>query len=356
MGTRGNCLGERASMDGVSYKVKPNDTLTSIAKAHRVDLATLARFNGINVFSRVLTGQVLEIPMEGQSGLKSQSNVQPKFPFPTLARSTQAGGASAEEESFTIDGQAYVFKTLNGRTSIEVRQDSSSASPFFPRQPKYIWFVTRENGFPLFAVRPNKLDVVVMEGEGRISPFNPAVNSEFRVFTAKQIYSRGVQWFEPLADNYRELLWVHPKTNAKSSLAYAAYKHFTWKEIIDFSLADRWAISFASGNEGDWKHNKKEGADGYLLVSVEGAPYWADAIGQIPFAVDTFKSELGSTGDKDKAILQTVKTGIDFGDGSLFFAKKDVSNSYDNFMVLRGGTLGFRQSHGHQEGDRGACV
>jgi LysM repeat protein len=323
-------------MDGISYRVKPDDTLVSIAKEHGIDLEELARFNGISMFSRVWMGQVLKIPMEGQSGPGPQSKVPLKFPLPTLAQSFQAAGAPAEEESFTIDGQRYVFKTVNNSTSIEVRQGSSPSSPFFPRQPKHLWFVTRDNGFPLFALRPSALDSMLMDSERGISPFTPGVNAGFRVFTAKQIYSKGAQWFEPLADNYRELIWVHPKTETKSSSAYAAYKHFTWKEIIDFALVDRWPISFASRNKGDWKHNKKEGAGGYLLACVEGTPYWADAIGQIPFAVDTFKSELESTGDRDKSIIQTIKTGIDFGDGSLFFAKKDVSNSYDNFMVLRG--------------------
>ncbi|OJT26567.1 hypothetical protein BO221_00540 [Archangium sp. Cb G35] len=41
-------------------------------------------------------------------------------------------------------------------------------------------------------------------------------------------------------------------------------------------------------------------------------------------------------GDKDKAIIQTIKTGIKHGDGSIFFTTKDPTNNYDNFMVLRG--------------------
>ena len=39
---------------------------------------------------------------------------------------------------------------------------------------------------------------------------------------------------------------------------------------------------------GDWKKSSK-GADGYLLVTVGEKSYWADAIGQIPFAVDTMR-------------------------------------------------------------------
>ena len=103
-------------------------------------------------------------------------------------------------------------------------------------------------------------------------------------------------------------------------------------------------MSYAQKNEGDWKQNKKDGAGGFLLVSIEGALYWADAIGQIPFAVDTFKSEFVAAGDKDKAIIRTVKTGINYGDGSILFAKKDNSNNYDNFMILRG-ALWAAQNH-----------
>ena len=163
-----------------------------------------------------------------------------------------------------IDGQDFVFETKNRKAELK-----AGAGP----APKTrAWSITRENGFPLFALRP------------------AANDKPFRVLTAKQLYSEGLQWFEPLADNYRVLIRVHPNSATSGSESFQAYKHFTWKNIIEFSLIDRWSISYAKGLAGDWKASSKGGA-GYLLVSIEGTPYWSDAIGQIPFAVDTFKDQ-----------------------------------------------------------------
>ncbi|WP_437421962.1 hypothetical protein [Stutzerimonas chloritidismutans] len=71
------------------------------------------------------------------------------------------------------------------------------------------------------------------------------------------------------------------------------------------------------------------------MVMVGSAPYWTDGIGKIPFAVDTFKLHCGELGDENQAITSTIQTGMDWGDGT-FLGEKDNSNSYDNFMVLRG--------------------
>lgn len=92
--------------------------------------------------------------------------------------------------------------------------------------------------------------------------------------------------------------------------------------------------SYRSGGSGDWKANGKPG-DGYLLVTVDGEPYWTDAVGQIPFAVDKFTNELKSTGDAIKARERTIKAGQTFGDGNLIGGESDNSNSYDNAMIKR---------------------
>ncbi|HBY0108012.1 hypothetical protein QAB11_016810 [Klebsiella pneumoniae] len=56
------------------------------------------------------------------------------------------------------------------------------------------------------------------------------------------------QWYEPLADNYRELLYVNEADYAKP-----AYKILSLADIAKFPLVDRPSYSFYKNMEGDWK-------------------------------------------------------------------------------------------------------
>lgn len=179
------------------------------------------------------------------------------------------------------------------------------------------WLITRKNGSPLFALEPAGPD------------------EDFKAITADTLYSKKIQWFDPSADHYRKLLWVHSDAPTSGTQAAQAFKHFQWSDIIDFSVVDRLSISFSSRLSGDWKASR-EGADGFLLVLVEGIPYWSDAIGQIPFAVDTYRHHLERLGDVNRAIRATVETGITYGDGNPLIPNADQTNEYDNYMVLRG--------------------
>ncbi|MDV7024833.1 hypothetical protein R4P48_19415 [Atlantibacter subterranea] len=85
-------------------------------------------------------------------------------------------------------------------------------------------------------------------------------------------------------------------------------------------------LSFSKGMPGDWKASQKGGA-GYLLVQIDGKPYWTDAIGQIPYAVDTFRFY--------HSIEKTVETAKSWADGTPQ-SEYDNTNTYDNFFVLRG--------------------
>ncbi|SIO92524.1 hypothetical protein [Vibrio spartinae] len=76
-----------------------------------------------------------------------------------------------------------------------------------------------------------------------------------------------------------------------------------------------------------WK-TVENGADGYLLSMVGDFPYWSDAIGQIPFAIDTYRLE--------NDIQKVVDKGKEYGNGGIFFKEADNSNEYDNYLVLRG--------------------
>ncbi len=179
--------------------------------------------------------------------------------------------------------------------------------------------VTRKNGIPLFALEPNEKDL-----------------SGIQVLTAQQLYSKAIQWLEPLAENYRKLIWSNEKTLMPNSNVFDAYKHFTWNQIIQFSLINRWSIDFRSGGSGDWK-KVENGANGYLLVTVNGNPYWADAIGQIPFSIDTMRKYIMKyKGDYTQAIKQTINDGMEYGNGSILFKETDKSNTYDNYFILRG--------------------
>lgn len=223
------------------------------------------------------------------------------------------------ETIIALDGVSHIFETMDGKTELKLLTEST---PNEDRQPSQVqvpnaWLITRRNGFPLFAVRPRQDE------------------RQFRIITADKLYSERIQWFEPLADHYRELIWQHPDASTLGTETHSAYKHFTWQQIIDFAIVDRWSISFASGLSGDWKDNSAGGA-GFLMVMVDHFPYWTDGIGQIPFAVDTFRKYLEELRIKSAAISKTVQTGMEYGDGNPFAPSSDPSNEYDNYMVLRG--------------------
>ncbi len=149
----------------------------------------------------------------------------------------------------------------------------------------------------------------------------------------KGVYDMGVQWFEPNADNYMKPLWTNPDIGSMDGI-----KHFSSDDIVKFADTHQDLIGYASnGLWNDWKSSKK-GADGFILSTVNGKPYWSDAIGQIPFAINAMRSGSGMATDypstAEQGIRNTVYWGQKFGGG--LFGDPDKSKSYDNFMVLRG--------------------
>ena len=154
--------------------------------------------------------------------------------------------------------------------------------------------------------------------------------------TAQELYKKGTQWFEPNADNYM------PLKNVSPGLYSDKVKSFSSDAIKDFASEDRWMMSYRQGGSGDWKSSKK-GADGFLLVTIDAMPYWADAVGQIPFAVDKVTDEIGDKKSKAEAVKETVKVGKEYGEGKLIGGKTDNSNTYDNYFILRGALFGASQ-------------
>ncbi|MGL4708617.1 MAG: hypothetical protein ACRCWH_10425 [Aeromonas veronii] len=211
-------------------------------------------------------------------------------------------------EKITIDGDVLEFVTREGKTFLKksyALTDSKKNDPESIEPPNLI-VVTRENGLILFVLR--------------------APEEDFKFVTVRTLnYKYQYQWFEPLADNYRELVYLNNRDYNQD-----AYKHFTWKQIDEFASVDRSPMDFRTEKSGDWKQSK-EGGSGFFLVMIEGEPYWADAVGQIPFAVDTYRLL--------QSVPGVVKVGIEWGPGEVMARIKgdfDKSNKYDNYFVLRG--------------------
>jgi len=183
-------------------------------------------------------------------------------------------------------------------------------------------------------VDPDGRDLIVTSKSGLVLFVLDDGKDEATLITAHELYKRGIQWFEPLADNYMPLKNVYKHTFTTDKI-----KHFTKEQIIEFATKDRWMISYRQGGSGDWK-TVEEGADGYLLVTVDDQIFWADAIGQIPFAVDKVTDEIEEGKSVDEAIKTTVKLGKKYGDGKIFGGTPDYSNSYDNYFILRGALYG----------------
>lgn len=209
------------------------------------------------------------------------------------------------EIKLDFDGQSYLIVTKEGKTELGIKGHTTPEADNTAHNIKVpnIMIITRKNADVLF----------VLKGGG---------NDSFKIITAQKLYDDyQYQWFEPLADNYREMILLNKEDYIKD-----AYKIFSWSDIVNFSLIDRPSYSFYKNMEGDWKQSPQGGA-GYLLVLVSDIPYWTDAIGQIPFAIDTFRDT--------HSINKTVEIGISWGTGTLT-GSADCSNEYDNYFVLRG--------------------
>ena len=176
----------------------------------------------------------------------------------------------------------------------------------------------------------NSVDTVKVTTTGGAYLFTLSYkNAANATVTAKQVYDAGYQWFEPQADNYLPLISVNPDIAKMSEL-----KHFTWEQIALFANREWSASDFFQGGDGDWKQSA-EGADGFFLVTVNGMPYWSDAVGQIPFAAWYAKERIKEHGDKSKAIEETLNKERSWGSGTLL-GSRDSDNSYDHYFAMRG--------------------
>lgn len=197
---------------------------------------------------------------------------------------------------------------------------------------------------PITNIDPDGRDIIVTTKQGKsLFTLNDGKTAITKV-TAADLYKQGTQWFEPQADNYMPM-----KSMAKGIETFSELKHFTWNQVAEFAETDRWMTSYTQGGSGDWKKSE-QGADGFLMVTVGGKPYWADAVGQIPFAVDYYTDQLENTGDPAKSMQMTLQKGKEYGEGKLFGGKTDNSNTYDNYFLLRGAKYG---SEKYKAGEKG---
>ena len=141
--------------------------------------------------------------------------------------------------------------------------------------------------------------------------------------TAWDLYNKGIQWFEPEADNYYPLLSVSNDIEKVDGIA-----HYSWQEIESFSMIDRFMYSYRSGGSGDFKKDKP------FLCTVDGIPYWTDAIGQIPFAINCYKKRLMDGYTPQEAMKYTQRIGHLFAKGRLTIFDS-APNDYDNMMIKR---------------------
>ena len=198
----------------------------------------------------------------------------------------------------------------------------------YPYSSPYIYCL----GNPLIYTDINGDTLNVVNSQGHYLFILDDSQTKHSKITAKDLYKKGIQWFESSADNYMPLLLVNSNIRESDS-----YKHFTWNDIISFAEIDRTMLSYRSGGSGDWKANGKPGG-GYLMVEVEGIPYWTDAIGQIPFALNEYRNIFGRSKNSEIAARETIEIGKQFGNGSLLnlvFPSPDNSNGYDNAMIQR---------------------
>lgn len=277
-------------------------------------------------------GNICEV-FDDAGSIKQITNYYP-FGLPCWGDSVTSGSSF---QPYKYNGKEYErTHGLNGY-DYGARQYNSAIGMFTSIDPlceKYFHISPYAycGGNPINRIDPDGDTINVVN---KNNEFLFALDDGFQAVTAmttKQLYEKGIQWFAPSADDYMKLLYMN-----KGIIKDAGIKHFTWEDIVQFSEIDRSSLSYRTGGSGDWKATGNPG-DGYLMVTVDGMPYWADAIGQIPFALNTYRNSLVYFLNPTYAEYETIKIGQKFGTGDVLksiLGKPDNSNNYDNEMIRR---------------------
>lgn len=177
---------------------------------------------------------------------------------------------------------------------------------------------------PMKLVDPNGDTLRVINKKGDFLFSLDDNSTRINKITAKELYDNGIQWFEPNADNYMPLLTINSEINYIEGIV-----HFTWNEIEKFALTDRLMIEYRQGGSGDFKSKYAK----HFLCTVDGIPYWTDVIGQIPFAINCYKTQLMNGRSHSEAAKITQFLGHVFAREFPFFDKHP--NDADNWMIKR---------------------
>ena len=139
-----------------------------------------------------------------------------------------------KEINLEVDGKSYLIVTKNEKTELGIKGKTTPEKDEkeYEIEIPNILIVTRKNADVLFVLRGG-----------------------VRIVTGQELYDQfKYQWFEPLADNYLELLYVNDADYIKE-----AYKVYSWEDIANFALIDRPSYSYYKNFEGDWKKILKVG-------------------------------------------------------------------------------------------------
>ncbi|MGQ2108040.1 DUF6443 domain-containing protein [Ornithobacterium rhinotracheale] len=212
------------------------------------------------------------------------------------------------------------------------------------------------NNNPIMLIDPTGMmpeDIFVNDSKGNHLFTLDDGKSTITTITVSDLYDLGIQWWEPEANNYMPLKGVNP---ILTSLDYSGVLHTSFKDIVEWTTREnRFMASFASGLRGDWK-KASDGGRGYILAEADGLPYWTDALGQIPFTIDTYEyylrnyygnKSIENAGYRFNVAVSTIKDGINAANG-IPYISPDRTKSYDNFMILR--TVSWAEKHMHQYG------
>lgn len=123
----------------LTYKVRPGDSLWSIAHAHGVNWFNLAADNHLEMYTVIVPGQVLRLPAPGEAAHAPMPLAPPQAAAPAPAATSQ--GATSDESSSSSDQAAAPAETSPAPATGE-----SSASSVQPSSGFEQCVISRESG------------------------------------------------------------------------------------------------------------------------------------------------------------------------------------------------------------------
>ena len=114
-------------------------------------------------------------------------------------------------------------------------------------------------------------DIIVTSSDGTELFRLDDGNNDVTIMTAKELYSEGTQWWEPLASNYMPMIETYEGLYARDRA-----KHFSLSQVEEFAKVDQWSLAHRTGGGGGGgggggkeigKKQKKEEMDICLLQS-----------------------------------------------------------------------------------------